>query len=159
MSIHTCSRPYSLSLRLHPITYSCGTCRELFIDFHFSKKIISTPWNWLHAGRFQAMHEIMQHAHTSIRSMRPDLGGASCMQSVKFRSVISPLLFHARARGRRVGQLEAPAGKFRAPLPSAIWGPHVGVSRSLAACDWRARLVFLAKHLMDHRCGVSGVPH
>ena len=33
------------------------------------------------------------------------------MQSVKFRSVISPLLFHARARGRRVGQLEAPAGK------------------------------------------------
>ena len=34
------------------------------------------------------------------------------MQSVKFRSVISPLLFHARARGRRVGQLEAPAGKF-----------------------------------------------
>ena len=43
--------------------------------------------------------------------MRPDLGGASCMQSVKFRSVISPLLFHARARGRRVGQLEAPAGK------------------------------------------------
>ena len=44
--------------------------------------------------------------------MRPDLGGASCMQSVKFRSVISPLLFHARARGRRVGQLEAPAGKI-----------------------------------------------
>ena len=43
--------------------------------------------------------------------------------------------------------------------PSAIWGPHVGVSRSLAACDWRARLVFLAKHLMDHRCGVSDVPH
>ena len=34
------------------------------------------------------------------------------MQSVKFRSVISPLLFHARARGRRVGQLEAPAGKY-----------------------------------------------
>ena len=125
------------------------------------------------------------------------------MQSVKFRSVISPLLFHARARGRRVGQLEAPAGKARknaagaavveliaqkvaarpgAPpltllqlfaqltcrsqfcglrtlLPSAIWGPHVGVSRSLAACDWRARLVFLAKHLMEHRCGVSDVPH
>ena len=84
------------------------------------------------------------------------------MQSVKFRSVISPLLFHARARGRRVGQLEAPAGKRgknRTLLPSAIWGPHVGVSRSLAACDWRARLVFLAKHLMDHRCGVSDVPH
>ncbi len=35
------------------------------------------------------------------------------MQSVKFKSVISPLLFHARARGRRVGQLEAPAGKAR----------------------------------------------
>ena len=96
------------------------------------------------------------------------------MQSVKFRSVISPLLFHARARGRRVGQLEAPAGKCccccsgaeqganrrqfcgpRTLLPSAIWGPHVGVSRSLAACDWRARLVFLAKHLMEHRCGVA----
>ena len=27
------------------------------------------------------------------------------------------------------------------------------------ACDWRARLVFLAKHLMEHRCGVSDVPH
>ena len=47
----------------------------------------------------------------------------------------------------------------RTLLPSAIWGPHVGVSRSLAACDWRARLVFLAKHLMEHRCGVSDVPH
>ena len=49
--------------------------------------------------------------HASIRSMRPDPVGASCMQSVKFKSIISPLLFHARARGRRVGQLEAPAGK------------------------------------------------
>ena len=30
--------------------YSCGTCRELFIDFHFSKKVISIPlpsWNGL----------------------------------------------------------------------------------------------------------------
>ena len=51
--------------------------------------------------------------HSTIRSMWPDSVGASCMQSVKFRSVISPLLFHARARGRRVGQLEAPAGKAR----------------------------------------------
>ena len=34
-----------------------------------------------------------------------------------------------------------------------------GVSRSLAACDWRARLIFLAKDLMDHGCGVSDVPH
>ena len=42
---------------------------------------------------------------------RPFYARGSCMQSVKFRSVISPLLFHARARGRRVGQLEAPAGK------------------------------------------------
>ena len=41
----------------------------------------------------------------------PFYARGSCMQSVKFRSVISPLLFHARARGRRVGQLEAPAGK------------------------------------------------
>ena len=43
----------------------------------------------------------------------PFYARGSCMQSVKFRSVISPLLFHARARGRRVGQLEAPAGKAR----------------------------------------------
>ena len=70
----------------------------------------------------------------------------------------SALLFHARARGRRVGQLEPPVGK-RTPLPSAIWGPHVGVSRSLAACDWRARLVFLAKDLMEHGLRVSDVPH
>ncbi len=54
----------------------------------------------------------MRSVHTSIRSMGSDPVGASCMQSVKFRSVISPLLFHARARGRRVGQLEAPAGKI-----------------------------------------------
>ena len=66
----------------------------------------------------------------------------------------SPLFFHARARGRRVGQREN-----RTPLPSAIWGPHVGVSRSLAACDWRARLVFLAKDLMEHGLRVSDVPH
>ena len=45
-------------------------------------------------------------------SETPFYARGSCMQSVKFRSVISPLLFHARARGRRVGQLEAPAGKF-----------------------------------------------
>ena len=61
--------------------------------------------------------------------MRPDLGGASCMQSVKFRSVISPLLFHARARGRRVGQLEAPAGKF-ARSSQARFGGLTLVSRA-----------------------------
>ena len=71
----------------------------------------------------------------------------------------SALLFHARARGRRVGQLESPRRENRTPLPSAIWGPHVGVSRSLAACDWRARLVFLAKDLMEHGLRVSDVPH
>ena len=65
----------------------------------------------------------------------------------------TPLPNFAQLLGRR--QFCGP----RTLLPSAIWGPHVGVSRSLAACDWRARLVFLAKHLMEHRCGVSDVPH
>ena len=51
------------------------------------------------------------HATQYHLSWRPFYARGSCMQSVKFRSVISPLLFHARARGRRVGQLEAPAGK------------------------------------------------
>ena len=53
------------------------------------------------------------------------------MQSVKFRSVISPLLFHARARGRRVGQLEAPAGKTTGNAAAAAVVPsqaHVAVS-------------------------------
>ena len=51
------------------------------------------------------------------------------MQSVKFRSVISPLLFHARARGRRVGQLEAPAEKF-ARSSQARFGGLTLVSRA-----------------------------
>ena len=67
--------------------------------------------------------------HTTIRSMRPDPWGASCMQSVKFKSVISPLLFHARARGRRVGQLEAPAEKF-ARSSQARFGGLTLVSRA-----------------------------
>ena len=50
------------------------------------------------------------------------------MQSVKFRSVISPLLFHARARGRRVGQLEAPAGIERSS--QARFGGLTLVSRA-----------------------------
>ena len=60
--------------------------------------------------------KIMPRSHPASTpyhlSWRPFYARGSCMQSVKFRSVISPLLFHARARGRRVGQLEAPAGKL-----------------------------------------------
>ena len=70
----------------------------------------------------------------------------------------SALLFHARARGRRVAQLEPPAGKCCWRCSRRVKA-HVGVSRSLAACDWRARLVFLAKDLMEHGLRVSDVPH
>ena len=95
----------------------------------------------------------------TIHSIRDAILCTWIMHAVsKIQISHSPLFSHARARGRRVGQLEPPAGK-RTPLPSAIWGPHVGVSRSLAACDWRARLIFLAKDLMEHGCGVSDAPH
>ena len=70
----------------------------------------------------------------------------------------SPLVFHARARGRREAQLEPPAGKTNAPPKRDLGASRWCVSRSLAACDWRARLNFLAKDLMEHGFRVSDVP-